>query len=407
MELVYDAAAGTTALAIATPDGKIAIEDHFAIPNGEDLIPYSASNNLLVSGCVRLPSGVGTYETQAKLIADVRSFLLRYVVLSPAFEEIAAYYVLFSWVGDAFNEVPMLRLRGQFGSGKTRALLAIGSLCYKGFFASGASTVSPIFHILDAFGGTLLLDEADFRYSDATSDLVKILNNGTVRGLPVLRTLTNRHRELNPTAFRVFGPKIIAMREHFDDDALESRCITEEMGGRPLRSDIPLVTPDTLALEAEQMRNDLLAWRFAMKHRVAIAPERMSAELTPRGNQMALPLLSLVDDAEARQRIVTHIAHGEERALARYAAQPHVAVANVLDRLFRDGGSANVSIARLAREYNDAAGGQMPIKSVGHIVRKRLGLETRKSAGIFVIPAQEQSKVTSLVARYGIAANVQ
>ena len=29
-----------------------------------------------------------------------------------------------------------------------------------------ASTVSPIFHILDAFGGTLVLDEADFRFSD-------------------------------------------------------------------------------------------------------------------------------------------------------------------------------------------------------------------------------------------------
>ena len=82
-------------------------------------------------------------------------------------------------------------LRGDYGSGKTRALLTIGSLCYKGFFASGASTVSPIFHTLDAFRGTLIFDEADFRFSDERAEIVKILNNGNVSGLPVLRTMMN------------------------------------------------------------------------------------------------------------------------------------------------------------------------------------------------------------------------
>jgi hypothetical protein len=58
------------------------------------------------------------------------------------FRKIATYYILLTWVYDAFNELPYLRLRGDFGSGKTRALIVIGSLCYKSFFASGASTVS-------------------------------------------------------------------------------------------------------------------------------------------------------------------------------------------------------------------------------------------------------------------------
>ena len=104
----------------------------------------------------------------------------------------ATYYVLLTWLYDAFNELPYLRLRGDYGSGKTRALLILGSLCYKGFFASGASTVSPIFHTLDAFRGTLIFDEADFRFSDERAEVVKILNNGNVRGLPVLRTMMNR-----------------------------------------------------------------------------------------------------------------------------------------------------------------------------------------------------------------------
>ena len=124
-----------------------------------------------------------------------------------AFENVATHHVLLSWLYDAFNELPYLRLRGDYGSGKTRALLTIGSLCYKGFFASGASTVSPIFHTLDAFRGTLIFDEADFRFSDERAETVKILNNGNVSGLPVLRTMMNRQREFNRRRSRCSAPR--------------------------------------------------------------------------------------------------------------------------------------------------------------------------------------------------------
>src|SRR5262249_49497887 len=152
------------------------------IETGEVLVPYAATNNLIANECVLLPSKPVEFRFKDELLADIRAFLHRYVDLSPLFEQIAAHYILLTWVHDAFNELPYLRLRGEYGTGKTRGLLAIGSLCYKPFFASGASTTSPIFHTLDAFGGTLILDEADLPYSDAKADLVKILNNGTVRG---------------------------------------------------------------------------------------------------------------------------------------------------------------------------------------------------------------------------------
>jgi hypothetical protein len=239
IELLYTSTKSTTSLAICRPDGEISITETFELPTGEHLVPYSPRNNLIASGCVLLPSEVVDFGDLVDLVEEIRSYLHRYVDLSPEFEEIAAYYVLLTWVYDAFNELGYLRLRGTWGSGKTRGLITIGSLCYKPFFASGASTVSPIFHILDAFQGTLVLDEADFRFSDQTAELTKVLNNG----LPVLRTMTNRHRELNPQAFRVFGPKIIAMRESFSDEALESRFITEETGSRPLRSEIPIHLP--------------------------------------------------------------------------------------------------------------------------------------------------------------------
>ena len=49
---------------------------------------------------------------------DVQDFIHRYVDLSPAFEKVATHYVLLSWVYDAFNELPYLPLRGDYGSGK-------------------------------------------------------------------------------------------------------------------------------------------------------------------------------------------------------------------------------------------------------------------------------------------------
>src|SRR6185503_9020715 len=97
------------------------------------------------------------------------------------------HFVLLSWLYDAHYEIPYLRVRGEPGSGKTRFLLTVGSLCYKPIFASGASTVSPLFRMLDMIRGTLILDEADFRFSDERAEVVKILNNGTTRGFPVLR----------------------------------------------------------------------------------------------------------------------------------------------------------------------------------------------------------------------------
>ena len=168
IELVFDPIKGQTGLAVSRFGGLWNIEQEIRIETGEILVPYSAKNNLIATNCVLLPSKPEHHGDKGELLADIQAFLHRYVDLSPTFEKIAAYYALLSWVYDGFNELPYLRLRGEYGTGKTRGLLAIGALCYRPFFASGASTISPIFHTLDRVGGTLVIDEADFRFSDAT-----------------------------------------------------------------------------------------------------------------------------------------------------------------------------------------------------------------------------------------------
>lgn len=382
VELVYDAARRHTALLVAR-DGHYDQVQEYETTTGEKLVPYSPDNNLIAQECVLLPSTPEVFGTKEALLADIEAYLHRYVDFSPVFRAVAAHYILLSWVHDAFNDMPILRVQGAYGSGKTRALIALGSIAYRGFFASGASTVSPIFHTLDRFGGTLVLDEADFRFSDKTVDLVKILNNGTVRGLPVLRTLQNRHKEFNPAAFKVFGPKILAMRDSFRDQALESRCITERMGTRPLRSDVPLDLPSQLKADALQLRNRLLDFRGRTLFSTAIDPSRAVEGLEARFNQIALPLLSLMDDPALRAEFGEMLrAHSAILAMER-EDDPTERVLTALEGL-RQTGTGNIPLQAVAQK---ASAGSSPVsaREAGRVLRDR-SIPVYKSHGTMVVP---------------------
>ena len=405
IELLYDSADQTTAFAVRSPEGEISVQEAFDLPSGERLAPYSPHNNLIATGCVLLPSTVGEEVSKTELLEEIRIYLRRYVDLSNGFEDIAAHYALLSWVYDAFSEVPYLRFRGDYGTGKTRALQVLGSICYKPFFASGASTVSPIFHVLDAFQGTLVLDEADFRFTDATAALTKILNNGNAAGLPVLRTMTNRHKEFDPRAFRVFGPKLVGMRERFEDPALESRFLTEETGLRPLREGIPIQLPGSLAEDALVLRNKLLMWRFRERGRVAVNPGRLAAGLEPRLNQTALSLLSIVDDEAVVERIHAELRLEQARIRQERGGSLEAAMVEVVQDLLGRR-SSQPTVAMIAAGFNDRAADRLsrPVSSkwVGSFLRTKLKLTTVKSNGVFVVPATEQSKIRALAARYGV-----
>ncbi len=402
VELVYDAERKRTSLVVSRFGGLWNIEQEVRIGTGEILVPYAASNNLIASGCVLFPSQPEHHGDKAELVSAIEAYLHRYVDLSPTFARIAAHYVLLSWVYDAFNELPYLRLQGDFGTGKTRGLIAIGSLCYKPFFASGASTVSPIFHILDTIGGTLILDEADFRFTDATNELVKILNNGTMAGLPVLRTMQNRDKELHPRAFRVFGPKIVAMRGRYDDRGLESRFLTESMDGRVLRQDIPIYLPAELRAEALALRNKLLHYRLCTLFSTAINPALASPAIEPRLNQITLPLLSIVDEPAVRAEIQSACVAQAARTSRPPREQCAADVFNILCDAFSDPAVQSISVGEIARRLT-ARAGDAPLsnKWVGWIIREELGFHSHKSNGVYVVSRNEWEHLQPGAARFG------
>lgn len=401
VELVEDA--GRTRFARGQ-GREVELVDHVGLPDGRRLVPVSARNNLIRHGVVLLPSKVEPFESIASLRALIEAYITRYVDLSPDFLRIAVAYVLLSWVYDCFNELPYLRFRGDYGSGKTRALLVIGSLLWKPLFASGASTISPIFHALDLFRGSLVVDESDFRMSDEKADLVKIMNNGNVRGFPVLRSQGNKEGVYDPRAFHVFGPKVIAMRHSFEDKALESRFLTEEMGMRPLRKGIPLNLPDIQAQEARALRNQLLAHRFQMHGKVAIDPSCYSSLLSPRTNQIIAPLLAVIDDQALRRSIQDRMKESEREIRAERSSTPEGQVLDVILSLAPDqefipvGEITEVMNERFGKEYDRP----LTARYVGHLIRTRLRLHTWKRHGNFVLGTKEREQLALLAERYGV-----
>ncbi|WP_271592228.1 hypothetical protein [Bradyrhizobium sp. CCBAU 65884] len=406
VELVYRTENRTTLFATSL-GGRWTLARHVDVPGRHRLVPFSPDNNLIKNEVVLLPSEPRSYGGEQELVSEVIDFIHRYADLSSTFEQVAGHYVLLSWVYDAFNDLPYLRLRGDFGTGKTRSLLTIGSLCYKPFFASGASTVSPIFHTLDAFRGTLIFDEADFRFSDERSDIVKILNNGNVRGMPVLRTVMNRQREFNPQAFHVFGPKIVATRGRYEDRALESRFITEETGARPLRSDIPINLPPAFKHDARELRNKLLLYRFHRRHEVTLDPSLVDATLEPRINQIMLPLLSVVNDRRLQAELRSAGKRAQDAIIAERGLLMEAQVLEVLIEQMLSSSRSVVPVADVTtgmiRRYGAEYERPLTNRWIGSILRKKLNLLTFKSHGVYVVPMAEREKAEMLCQRYGVS----
>lgn len=145
--------------------------------------------------------------------------------------------------------------------------------------------------------------------------MVKIFNNGNVRGMPVLRSQITRRREFEPRVFQVFGPKIVATRGDYHDRGLESRFLTEELSGEMLRTDIPINLPSSFKQEALALRNRLLMYRFRNWRRHKPNEKLVDRSIEPRLNQMLVPLLSIVDDEmQGRElRCIARQHHGSAR----------------------------------------------------------------------------------------------
>lgn len=372
--------------------------------NGRRFRPLPPDNNLVDRGVILFPSKATEYKDEEEILFDIQKFIHKYVDVSEAFEPIATYYVLFTWLYDRFNEVPYLRALGDFGSGKSRFLQTIGSLCYKPIFTGGATTSSPIFRMIDMVKGTLILDEADFRFSDMTSDVVKILNTGYQKGTPVLRSEGKGIFEVK--AFDVFCPKIIASRETYTDKALESRFLIEEMGAGKLRSDIPRTLDINFYEEALRIRNKLLMWRLKNYFEPIEINSEIIEGIHPRLNQIAIPLLSIIKDKRIRNNLRDFVVkyNGELVTDRGFTLESDLIFAIL--KIERKTEAKEITVKQITDEINkeiESNNEKLQARKVGFCLRKKLQLKPHKTRKGFVLSLKEnKDKLDMWKERFGI-----
>jgi hypothetical protein len=343
------------------------------------------------------------YTDPQDLFQQIKAYINKYLELPPSYDDICALYVLLSWVYEFAPSVPYLRVIGDWGSGKTRFLQVVGSICFRPIFASGAITPAPIFRILDMFRGTLVLDEADFKESSAWSDMVKILNNGYRPGFPVLRADKEDGRWF-PRGYQVFGPKLIATRFRFEDEALESRCLTATM--LPLtRPDIPRVLPHSFQEEGNALCSKLITFRlhnlFKLKQS-EFPNELLEIGLQPRLQEILMPLRVLaISDQRLSDTLSVFIKRQQESLLSRRRESADGRVLAAIIQLHEEGViSTGTEIALRVNELDDDA--EMTATRAG-IIARRLGFMKKRLPGLgrHVVVWDEELAIR-LASQYGI-----
>jgi hypothetical protein len=403
LEAYYDPDEEKTGL-ISFKDGKISKMEQIQ----GDGVFYSAppaSNNLIRSGFICLPSAAVDYESEEALLNEIRAFIHAYVQIPEDFESIATFYALFSWVYDAFQELPYLRAIGDFGSGKSRFLKVMGALCYRPVFLNGAASSSAIFRIINDVKGTIILDEADFRASDTSSDIIKILNSGFQKGIPVFRSegKGGNVKSFDPVAYDVFCPKVIATRKDFYDDALESRCINNVMETLT-REDIPENLDESFEEKALAIRNKLLYFRFSKLKEGIPKTGLPKMSIEPRLRQIINPIYRLISDKVGKKMILDLIKRKQQEVInARFSSLEGELLQAFLSLLDI---SPEPTMKEIAERYNQDFGGKYPLKAkkVGTVFEQILRLQKRKTADGFVVNGtkENEQQIKALKIKYGI-----
>lgn len=213
----------------------------------------------LVKHIVLLPEYPLPYGNIPSLVAEIKSFIHRWLDISPEFETFCAWYILLTWVYDRFDTLNYLRAMGDTGTGKSRFLDVVGRICYKPIAGSGAVSIAAVKRMVEKWRGTLLIDEGDFKISDETAELIKFLNLGFEAGKGIFNC--NKEDPNKIEFFDPYGPKVITSRRQFLDQALEARCLTEVMK-QTSRKEIPRLKNDEFHAQQAELRNKLLYFRL-------------------------------------------------------------------------------------------------------------------------------------------------
>jgi hypothetical protein len=386
-------------------DGEVTYLDQ--IPDEEGEVLYvPVENELCLKGdppAVRLPSKAEEYKSLADLLAEIRTFIKYYLEVDELNLKLGSYYILLSWVYDKFHNLPYLRALGDTGTGKSRFLDTIGSLTYKPCFVAGAVTPAVIYRVIELYGGSLIIDEADFRSSDIHDEIVKILNCGFQRSSPVIRSQPTADGSWEPAPFSVFCPKILATRRKFKDDALENRMFTVVMR-ECVRSDIPYTLDDNFYEWARSIQNKLLMFRLRNLAKVKALTD-MELNVDARLKQITIPMLSIMEEEDFKQDLMDIIETYQSEIFVDRSTRWEAEIIAAILKLHDQKSTQQFTMKEIAEVVNEEreTDDKLSARKVGSVVRRSLYLKVSKLRNVYGIVWENNEKtILELAKRYDI-----
>jgi hypothetical protein len=316
IEIAFDSVKCQTFFAVRYPDGRVDPHVEKVTIEGKTYKPIWP-NSILTKNGVRLPNEI--YDkplSEKELMTITKTHINTYFDFgsNDFFEELAPQFVPFTYFADAFMETSYLRALGDYGTGKTRFLKAIGLICYRPIYVTGGSSPASLYHFLDTYKGTLVLNEADFGQSDEASIIAKILNGGTERDEGISKMKKDAEGNLDIEMYNVFGPKVIATRKGFDDRAIESRCLTMEMVPMAPHPRIPRHLPPNYGQICLEIRNLWTTYRlFNARESITIDESQTDYALEARLSQISGPLMNIISDPEVKEHLKAFMRDYNER----------------------------------------------------------------------------------------------
>jgi len=202
-----------------------------------------------------------------------------------------------------------------------------------------------------------------------------------------------------PIAYRVYCPKILAMRKKFKDEATESRCYNIQMEETE-REDIPENLDKEFFKEALELRNKLLYFRFKYFNKEINPVSLRGMGLEPRTRQIFSSLLGLVENEEIRKNIIKSVKKKQKELITNRQGTLEYEILEAIKNLIKVEGKARIK--EITERVNKALNPQYPYTSqlIGRRISDTLALEKIKDReGAFIVKSE---KLKVRYRRYGI-----
>ncbi|EMB14572.1 DUF3631 domain-containing protein [Rhodopirellula europaea] len=326
--------------------------------------------------------------TTKDVLRRISERIERYIVLPSEGEKALALslaaWVMVTYVYPALPAVPYISLSGPANSGKTRTMDILSRLVFRPLMTSNA-TAATIFRTRHAFGGTMLLDEAERMGDSHSPDVLEtrsVLLSGYRRGGKASR-MEPHGDSYRAVSFDCYGPVVLGAIRCLPG-ALASRCITVRLlranNGEPQAKR----SIDDSPIEESDLRDALHCWTLESGY-AAISTPSPKHSLANRDAELWDPMFRIVAHADDSTALEMLIQHAESMAsISMDDATPEIdsVLFEALQMLLNSSNTPTAGdVLRLARrQHPDVISDKFEPRGVGAIL-KRYDIRTVKTNG--------------------------